>query len=124
LSSVFRRIFSSLRPGGLFLFDLAGPGLARKEDSARTFAEGLGWSIMVEKEADLSRHLLTRRIVAFRKVGKLYRRSEEVHRLRLYDPSQVTSLLRDAGFSVRALSRYGTQRLLPGRTAFLASKPK
>ena len=124
LSTVFRRIFSSLQPRGVFLFDLAGPALARSEDSARTFTEGTGWSIMVEKEADLSRNVLTRRIVAFRKVGKLYRRSEEVHRLRLYEPSQVTLLLRDAGFSVRVLSGYGPQRLLPGRTAFLATKPR
>ncbi len=45
--------------------------------------------------------ILTRRMTVFRKVGKLYRRSEESHRLRLYWGAVLARVLRDIGFRVR-----------------------
>jgi SAM-dependent methyltransferase len=124
LRSMFYRIFAALQPGGIFIFDVAEPVLARAENNSISFARGKDWEILREKQRDPSGQLLTRRIVAFRKIGSLYRRSEEVHWLRLYDRSEVMSMLRDAGFSAHVTSRYGHQRLLAGRVGFCAVKSR
>jgi hypothetical protein len=67
--------------------------------------------------------LLTRRITSFRKVGDLYRRDEETHRLRLMRRSELAGQLRGIGFRVRILSSYGPLRFAHGHVGFLARKP-
>jgi hypothetical protein len=62
-------------------------------------------------------------MVVFRKIGKLYRRSEETHRLRLYWGADLTRTLRDVGFSARMLRAYGKYPLTGNRVALLARKP-
>ena len=78
--------------------------------------------MLVEAEEDKKRRLLTRRITSFRRVGELYRRDLEVHRLRLYDSSKLTQQLRDAGFQVRSLSAYGDFKFPVGLAGFVARK--
>jgi hypothetical protein len=58
----------------------------------------------------------------FRKVGKLYRRSQEVHQARLYPRTHVTRELERAGFKVRVVRGYGQQPLAAGHIAFVARK--
>ena len=123
LDAIFQRVFTALRPGGVFIFDVAEPSLAHAEPGMRSFVEGKDWAVLVEKQADPARRLLNRRIIAFRQQGKAYRRSEEFHQLRLYDRAEIISRLQPAGFRVRVLSGYANQRLLPGRVGFLAAKP-
>jgi hypothetical protein len=67
--------------------------------------------------------LLTRQITSFRRVGDLYRRDHEVHRLRLMPQRLVASWLEEIGFAVQPLSGYGTAPFAPGRFGFLARKP-
>lgn len=119
---LFDRIHSALAPGGLLLFDMAGPARAPSPSPQRTFAEGPGWAVLVESEADPANSLLTRRITSFRKLGELYRRDQEVHRLQLVDPAEVVESLRRIGFSVQTLDRYGTLPLLQGVVGFLARR--
>lgn len=121
LARLFRRVHRALRPGGLFLFDLAAPGRGGFTKRQRN-VHGRDWAILLETEEDRRARRLTRRIVAFRKVGKLYRRSEEVHRLRLYRPADVLRELRRAGFGVRTLRGYGDLNFPRGWTAFVARK--
>lgn len=123
LDALFRRVSAALLPGGVFIFDVAEPALAVAEHGTRSFVEGRDWAVLVERRANLSRRLLERRIIAFRRLGKLYRRSEELHRLQLYDRSKIISLLKQAGFRARILRRFGKQRVLPGRVGFLAVIP-
>jgi hypothetical protein len=66
--------------------------------------------------------LLTRNITSFRKVGRFYRRVEEVHHQRLYKPKRVAELLARIGFRVRRLQSYGRSPMLPRRAGFLAQK--
>lgn len=122
LARLFRRVYAALRPGGLFLFDAAGPGQLRGAPP-RSWLEGKDWSLLLEKEEDAARRLLTRRIIVFRKVGAGYRRSEELHRLRLYPPSLIARELRRAGFTVRTSRGYTQARFRHGLTAFVARKP-
>jgi SAM-dependent methyltransferase len=88
LGRVLVRAARALRPGGLMLFDLAGPkripGRGR-----RSWQEGDGWAVLVD--AKLEGRDLQRRVVTFREAGSDgFRRSEELHRLRLHSPAQVS----------------------------------
>ena len=78
------------------------------------------WAILFEAEP--GRNLLLRRMTTFRQVGKHYRRSQEIHRLRLYRGSLVAAELRQAGFGVRIVRAYGRMRLPPAHAAFVATK--
>jgi hypothetical protein len=95
---------------------VAGPG------SQRHHREGKDWAVFVAAEEDRQRMLLTRSITSFRRIGNLYWRDEEVHRLRLYTPSEMVGLLRDCGFRVRTLRGYGPMLFPPGLHGFLARK--
>jgi SAM-dependent methyltransferase len=123
LSRFFRQAHEALRPGGLLILDIAGPGRGGPDGLRQGGSLGKDWAILFRLEEDRARHLLTRKIVTFRKVGKSYRRSEETHVLRLYPPTLVASMLQRAGFGVRAVSSYGQDKLPPGLTAFIARKP-
>ena len=121
LARLCHRVFNTLEPGGLFVFDLAEIGVDRNRP--KSFWEGDDWACLAEFETDDKRQILTRHIVTFRKVGKLYRRSEEIHRLQLYRPADVTAMLRQVGFRARTVRKYGGYPLLKNRVGFIARKP-
>jgi SAM-dependent methyltransferase len=123
-NDVFRRIFLALRPGGVFVFDIAEPALADEGNGTPTMVEGKDWMVVSEKRGDPSRNRITRRIIAYRRIGKLYRRSEEIHHLQLFQRTEILEGLRASGFRARAIAAYGRQHLLPGRVGFVAIKPK
>ncbi len=141
LSVLFRRVHRALRPGGLFVFDVATPGRGGGRGKRQRHVQGDDWTVLLETEETKTgpvpvfrRHetgtgpvflggVLTRRIVSFRKLGRLYRRDEEVHRLRLYRPRDVAAALRRAGFNVRVLRCYGEITFPAGWAAFAARKP-
>jgi SAM-dependent methyltransferase len=122
LVRVFRRVHAALRPGGLFVFDVIEPGLVTGPGPVRGHAEGEGWAVLVE--AREARRVLTRRITVFREVDDdVYRRTEEVHRQRLFPRADLLADLDRAGFRARTLARYGRRPLLPSRVAIAAQKP-
>lgn len=123
IQQVLARSFAALAPGGLLMFDVAEPGRV-PGGTSKTFMEGEDWAILVAAEEDRHRGLLTRHITSFRKVGDLYRRDHEVHRLRLLPREQMISWLQEIGFQVRTLDAYGSTKLLPGHVGVLARKPE
>lgn len=123
LDWIFRRVYDALAPGGVFVFDVAEPGQVRRGVPARGFTEGEDWVVMVEREENPDRAILTRRITSFRRVGEHYRRDDEVHLQRLYRASDVAGELRRAGFRVRTMRGYGEYRLPRAHVAFVARKP-
>jgi hypothetical protein len=123
LRKLFARVYEALRPGGVFVFDIAQPGQIRHEDGTRNFA-GPDWTILREAEEDSQRMVLTRRMTVFRKVGNLYRRSEETHRLRLYWGADLARILRNIGFRTRIMRAYGKYQLKGNRVALVATKPR
>jgi SAM-dependent methyltransferase len=122
LSRFFRRVCHALRPGGIFVFDTAEPGQVPEGKGRRIYGEGEGWAVLVEAHEDRRRRVLIRRITSFRKMGKLYRRTEEVHQLRLYTGAELVSDLEDAGFRTRLRPGYGACRLPPAHVAIVARK--
>lgn len=124
LERVLTRCASALHPGGLLLFDLAGPNRAPPAPR-RSWNEGEGWAALVETEAEPGGERLTRRIITFRDLGDgRFRRGEEIHTLLLHEPSEVLAQLRLAGLTARTLrAGYAGTELPPGVTAYLARKP-
>jgi SAM-dependent methyltransferase len=123
LAKFFRRVHVALRPGGVFVFDIVEPGVVAERTPQRRFLEGPDWAILLEVREDRRRKTLTRQIAIFRRMGKLYRRSEEIHRLRLYSGSELLAELSLAGFEARLLGGYGRFRFPPAHVGFLARKP-
>jgi SAM-dependent methyltransferase len=121
LRRLFHRVYTSLRPNGVLIFDIAEPGRGR--GPRQKHREGDGWAVLVEVDEDSATNRLTRRITSFRRIDELYARDEEIHRLHLYGRSQVAKELRGAGFKVRTLSAYGSQPMIDGCVGFVARKP-
>jgi SAM-dependent methyltransferase len=122
LPRLFQRIFQALRPGGVFVFDIAGPDRIPNPRPRNHGTEGPDWAVLVHTDGDPRRSILQRRIVAFRKVGRRYRRTEELHVLRLYSVEFVAAALRRCGFRVEVLRAFGRFRLPAGVRGFVAIK--
>lgn len=121
VSKLFRRVYRALKPGGLFIFDIAEPG--RGKGPRQKYRQGSDWTVLVEVDEDAKTSRLTRRITSFRKLGQLYRRDEEIHQLQLYKRSEVARELRAVGFRVRTIGAYGSQQMFEGCVGFIARKP-
>jgi len=99
------RVRKALASRGVFLFDIATPGRAGPDGSRQLFIDRELWTLyMRSKERG---HTLERTITIFRATGAGgYRRTDEQHVLRLYDPDTVVGALERAGFTTRLLDRY------------------
>jgi SAM-dependent methyltransferase len=122
LVRLFGRVYGALRSGGMFIFDVAEPGRSKAGPPQRC-RQGEDWAVLVEVEEDPRAQRLTRRITSFRRVGKLYRRSEETHRLQLYRGAVLAQDLRRLGFRVRLRRGYGAAPLGHAYVALIARKP-
>jgi SAM-dependent methyltransferase len=122
LNDLFQRIYRALIPGGIFIFDVVTPGQVPAGEVVKNFTQGQDWIVLVEKQEDLNRQILTRRIITFRQIGELYRRSEEVHLQRLFDVESIVATLDRIGFRVEIIDRYGEFKLPPARVAFILQK--
>ena len=121
LRQLLRRVYAALAPGGAFIFDIATPERAPKDGPRIYWKEGPDWSIYA-CTTTASRDELIRSITVFRKVGDSYRRSEEVHRLRLYRAADVMNALEACGFQVTVAGSYGRFRIPPGMAVFVARR--
>lgn len=122
LEGFFARVHAALRPGGLLVLDVAGPGRVPGGGPNRSWDEGDDWAVLVEVSEKPRLHELTRRIVTFRRTAGRWRRTETEHHQRLYSASQVATLLRGAGFRTRILRGYGGEPFAPGHRVLLASR--
>jgi SAM-dependent methyltransferase len=123
LIEFFRRVYDALRPGGVFIFDVAEPGRAGGPGKRQRNFAADDWALMLETEEDENEAILTRRMTTFRRLGKLYRRTEEVHRLRLYRGRDIAAGLRRLGFRARLEHTYGEFRFPKGWVGVVARKP-
>lgn len=116
---LFARARRALPPGGLLVFDALLPG--PRPVVTRAWSEGKGWAVLVETRA--SSRALIRRIVSHRWIASHFRRSEEVHRLRLYPAARLEAWLKGEGFRVRVSRGYGRFRLPAGNhVVFIARR--
>jgi SAM-dependent methyltransferase len=122
LKELFRRIYNSLRPNGIFIFDILEPGCVTGTKPQKTYSQGKDWAILLEKEEDKKNSKLTRKITIFRQVGNLYRKSEEIHCVQLYKATEIASELREVGFKVRIIRGYEKLRFRKAVVGFIAKK--
>jgi hypothetical protein len=78
----------------------------------------------VEAAEEPEERALRRRITVFRQAGGGWRRSDQLHSLRLYSRQDVVDDLVLAGFQTRLLAGYGRAvRFRRGHAGILAVKP-
>lgn len=123
LERVFARVFKALWPGGVFLFDMAGPGRIPPGSPGHFEQVGDDWAVLVDSVEDAKKGILTRTITTLRKTAKGIATTEEVHRQRLVPAAKVLEMLRKAGFKARSLQGYDGTRFAPGHSVFLARRP-
>ena len=114
------RVHEALTPGGVFVFDFIESGM-RRTYPLKVHSDD-NWVIAVHAELDRAKRNLTRRIVAIRKVGRQYRRTQETHRQRVYNRHAVATALADAGFTASMSRSYGRYRVMAGDVAVIAKK--
>jgi SAM-dependent methyltransferase len=124
LTTLFSRVFRSLRTGGVLVFDFLEPGVVKESDPILRFRLAEDWAVLVELSEDYATDRLTRQITSFRRVGDLYRRDDETHEVQLFRPVCLERILRDIGFRVTRLRGYGNYRFRPSHVGLLARKPK
>ena len=113
----------ALAPGGLLLFDVAGPGRSGPGGARRAFWTCEDAAIGVEEQEDAAAGTLTRTISVFVPQGALHRRVVERHTLRLYAPDQIEAALDRAGFGWERLAGYHDLPLGSGWHAY-AARPR
>lgn len=118
LRRFFGDVYAALRPGGLFIFDFAEPG--RHPQPRQFIAQGKDWLCCADISEDPVKETVTREIVTFRRVGELFRRSKETHRLKLYRGVEIADELRELGFRVRVRRGYGKFRFRDQYNAYVA----
>lgn len=122
LSALFQKLYSILNPGGFLIFDFLTPDVVTEGHLARRIIERENWSMFVTLDKDASGEILTRDITLFYKVGELYRRSQEIHRQRLYKKSTLQGILEDTGFQIKFLDSYGDEPFRNGHAGLVARK--
>jgi SAM-dependent methyltransferase len=122
LIQLFRRVYDALSSAGVFLFDVHMCLKPRDMKPTIRPLAGNDWAVLLRVEADRAGTHLTRYITTFRKVGGSYRRSNEVHLLRLYTTTDMMRTLRRIGFRVEVVHRYGRTPLGHSRMGFVARK--
>lgn len=124
LRLLFTRIFEALHPGGMFIFDIAGPGYADATGPHKRHFVSDDWAVMIQVSEHKREQRLTRYITSFRKTDEgTYRRHEEVHRIQLLQGTHLAEMLRAIGFKVRIRKGYGSLQLSSAHSVILARKP-
>jgi SAM-dependent methyltransferase len=120
LSCFLQRVADALPAGGMLIFDVIGVG--EPPLAARTWRSGDDWAVLVETTENQSERILVRNIEVFRRTGDHYKRSREVHTVRLFEITRLCQQLASLGFATETFRSYGAQELPPRRHAFFATR--
>jgi 2-polyprenyl-3-methyl-5-hydroxy-6-metoxy-1,4-benzoquinol methylase len=120
VTGFFQRCADALPVRGMLIFDVIG--LGEPSLAARTWRSGHDWAVLVETTEKQAERTLIREIEVFRRTDGLYRRSREVHTLRLFEVTKLCEQLACIGFATETARSYGTQELPPRRHAFFATR--
>lgn len=111
----------ALPQGGQFVFDLIETGATPL--NARAWKSGPEWAVLSASTEDVESRRLTREIETFRDLGAgSYRRTREIHHVRLFERAAVVAWLAQAGFEVETATAYGAHELPQRRVAFFATR--
>lgn len=126
LQEVMNRVYKSLRPGGLFIFDLNAVEKLSGAGGNTTFFDDQDMSLIWESAYDQETDVWEIRLTGFIRKGELYEKFTEVHREKAYKQEEALSYLRKAGFKVLDVY-HGFSFEPPGPTSrrlfYVAQKP-
>lgn len=120
LARFLRRAAQALPAGGQLIFDLVV--LGEPDLTGRSWRSGDDWAVLVETVDDRNCRTLTRSVETFRRVDTLYRRGFEVHRVHLFESTEVVTMIQDAGFTVETAEAYGDAPAFTRRMVFFATR--
>jgi SAM-dependent methyltransferase len=116
-------IQDALAPGGLLLFDVAGPGRSGPDGSRSGFWTRGPVHLGLEEQEDRAGRRLTRAISLFLPDGdRRHRHVQETHVLHLYAPEDVEAALSRVGLRWERLDRYGAHAFPAGWHAYAGTK--
>lgn len=126
-AEAIRRVYKALNPGGIFLFDVNTPEKLRAMDGQVFLDEDDDVYCVWRGEFDEETNICSYGMDLFQRKGRLWERSFEEHREYAYSRQQLTTYLKDAGFT--RIRVYADRRLeAPGegeqRIYFSARKGK
>lgn len=107
----FRRVYASLNPGGIFMFDVNTPEKLRSMDGQVFLDEDDDVYCVWRGAFDEAQRVCCYGMDLFQRRGKLWRRSQEEHREYAYALEELEDYLRDAGF--QDIRLYGDLRHEP-----------
>ena len=123
---VFSRVFDSLRPGGLFVFDINAVEKLSGVSGDTTFVDDTDLSLVWETSYDRGVEVWEIRLTGFVKKDGLYEKFTETHREKAYKKSEILEFLRNTGFIVLDIY-HGFSFAPPGpdsrRVFYVAQKP-
>ena len=111
LRRAFQRVHLFLMPGGLFLFDVNTPAKLEGLDGQVFLDETEDAYCVWRTEYSEKRRLCHYGIDLFQRDGDVWLRSQEEHTEYAYTPEELTSYLRDAGFT--QIKQYGNLKHRP-----------
>lgn len=97
--AALHRVFRALNPGGVFIFDVNTPEKLRAMDDQIFLDEDDDVYCVWRGEFDEKSNICTYAMDLFRREGTHWQRSFEEHREYAYSREQLTSYLREAGFT-------------------------
>ena len=120
MQKTIKNVYAALRKNGLFVFDVRHPPTQRVDpiNHVRSANDWFCHALIEETPRQLVRHITT-----FRKVGDVFRRDQETHRLKLYSKKKMLEWLRGVGFRVRTFRGYGDYKLTQRQSVFVCRKP-
>jgi len=99
LKKLFRLVMNYLNPGGLFIFDINSPYKFENIFNSNVFCEtGSEISYIWQNFYDRSSRICRFDLTFFARENDLYRRFDEVHYERAYEPEELREMLNEAGF--------------------------
>jgi SAM-dependent methyltransferase len=100
LLTVFQRVHQSLRPGGLFIFDLNAVEKLANAGGDTTFADDQDVSLIWETGYDKGNDVWEIKLTGFIRKGELYDKFVEIHKERAYRKEEALAFLEQAGFVI------------------------
>jgi len=109
IAALAARVHAVLPVGAPFVFDVATPGRAGPTGNVTQWFDRGDYAMSVRVTTSDDGTVLTRSIAAFSRVADgTYRRVDEKHQLRLYEPDAIETLVHAAGFTVERRDGYGS----------------
>lgn len=125
-TTVARRVYEALAPGGVFLFDVATPGRNLGMEVRERIHDHDDWMLCM-RATEIGNRLDRRITIYTREPNGQYSRIDEHHVTHLYDPGALREVLVGIGFEVETRPSYGFDRSdstpPSGWIVVVASKP-